>query len=101
MTEPVITDTPVNPPSSRLDRWKAFIGDLSRPFAIISTSLSASAATIIVAYRVTTFGEGAIFIAAVFAGVGALYGAKSWEVARAGKHAAEVEIAKANTEAAS
>ena len=39
----------------------------------------------------------AIFIGAVFAGVGALYGAKSWEMAQSAKQAATVEVAKATT----
>lgn len=94
-----MTDTPIQPPVTRLDRIKAFIGDLARPFAIIVTSLSAAIATVLIALRVTSFGEGAIFIAAVFAGVGGLYGVKSWEVAKTGKQSAEVEIAKAKTDA--
>ena len=70
------------------------MGDLARPFAIISSSYAASHATIVIAYKVNSFSEAAIFIGAVFAGVGALYGAKAWEVARTGKQAADVEIAK-------
>lgn len=93
-----MSDTPVLPqswpPPSRLDQIKAFVGDLARPFAIISTSYAASHATIVIAYKVGSFSEAAIFIGAVFAGVGALYGAKAWEVARTGKQAADVEIAK-------
>lgn len=78
-----------------LDELKHFIGDLARPFAIIATSLSASIATVVIAYKVDAFEGAAIFIGAVFAGVGALYGAKAWENAKTGKHSAEVEIAKA------
>ena len=94
-------DTPVAQPPSRLDAAKAFVGDLARPFAIISTSAAASGATIIVAWRVTTFGEGALFIGAVFAGVGALFGVKGWEKRAETKAAAEVEIAKVQSGAAS
>ena len=98
-----MTDTPVSPQSwprpSRMDSVKAFIGDLARPFAIISTSYAASHATVVIAYKVSSFSEAAIFIGAVFAGVGALFGAKAWENARAGKHATEIEIAKAATPA--
>lgn len=93
-----MSDTPVLPqswpPPSRVDQVKAFIGDLARPFAIISSSYAASHATIVIAYKVSSFSEAAIFIGAVFAGVGALYGAKAWEVARTGKQATELEIAK-------
>lgn len=97
----IMTDTPVLPQTwprpARADQIKAFIGDLARPFAIISTSYAASHATVVIAYKVSSFSEAAIFIGAVFAGVGALYGAKAWEVARTGKQAAEVEIAKSAT----
>lgn len=93
-----MTDTPVLPqtwpPPSRIDQVKSFVGDLARPFAIISSSYAASHATIVIAYKVNSFSEAAIFIGAVFAGVGALYGAKAWEVARTGKQATELEIAK-------
>ena len=92
------TDTPVNTPFPRptlLEQIKAFVGDLARPFAIISTSLAASIATVAIALRVKTFGEGALYIGAVFAGVGALYGARAWEKVQDGKRSAEVEIAKA------
>lgn len=93
-----MTDTPVQPqtwpPPSRIDQVKSFVGDLARPFAIISSSYEASHATIVIAYKVNSFSEAAIFIGAVFAGVGALYGAKAWEVARTGKQATDLEIAK-------
>lgn len=96
-----MTDTPVTPhtfpPVPASERVKAFLGDLARPFAIIASSAAASWATVVIAYKVTSFGEAALFIAAVYAGVGALYGAKSWEVAKTGKQAAEVEIAKQTT----
>ena len=93
-----MTDTPINPPATGMERWKAFIGDLARPFAIISTSLAASWATVVIAYKVTTFGEAALFIAAVFTGVSALYAGKAWENARASRHAADVEIARTTSQ---
>lgn len=94
-----MTDTPptIYRPD-RLDRIKTFIGDLARPFAIIATSFAASWATITVAYRVENGNDGAIFIGGVFAGVGALYIGKAWEVAKTGKQSAEVEIAKTKAE---
>ena len=96
-----MTDTPIQPQTwprpSQIDTVKAFVGDLARPLSIILASSSASIATIIIAFRVTTFGEGALFIGAVWTGVGLLYSAKALEVASAGKQAANVEIAKATT----
>lgn len=79
---------------ARLEAIKNLIGDLARPLAIILTSLSAAVATITIAFRVDAFDDGAIFIAAVYAGVGAIYGAKAWEVAKIGKQRAEVDIAR-------
>jgi hypothetical protein len=90
-----MTDTPpTSSPPSRLDVAKGFIGDLARPFAIIVTSYGAAHATIVIAHKVSAFEGAATFIGAVFLGVGALYGAKAWEVAKTGKQAADVEIAK-------
>lgn len=93
-----MTDTPIAtgwPRPPRLDQIKGFIGDLARPFAIIVTSGAAAAATILIALRVTSYAEGAIFIGAVYGGLGALYAAKSWELNTQAKQAAGVEIAKA------
>ncbi len=73
------TDTPVNQPPTHLERLKAFLGDLARPFAIIVTSASAAYAVCTIAYQGKDFSGGAIFITAVFAGVALLYGAKSYE----------------------
>lgn len=86
-----MSDTPVHPeqpPVARIDMLKAFIGDLARPFAIIATSYAAAHATIVTAYRVQNGTDGALLLAAIFAGVGALYTAKSvevWKVAKAGE----------------
>lgn len=75
---------------------KIFIADLARPFAIYVTSASASICVVILSCRIVdqSYVAAAALVAAVYAGVGALYGAKAWEVAKAGKHAAEVEISK-------
>lgn len=83
-----------------IDQFKTFVSDTARPFAIIASSSGAAIATVIIAMRVTSFGEGALFIGAVFTGVGALYAAKSWEVSQEGKHSASVEIAKATADPA-
>lgn len=72
-----------------------FVGQVARPFAIIFTSFSASWAAIVTAYKVENGNDGAILLGAIFAGVGALYIGKAWEVAKAGKHEAEVKIAEA------
>lgn len=95
-----MTDTPVQPPTfppvSRLEVIKSFIGDLARPFAIYAVAFATARAIVIIAKKVGTLAEGAIYITAVLAGLAAIYGAKAWENAKAGKQAAEVEIAKAN-----
>lgn len=76
---------------------KAFIGDIARPFSIISTSAAASWATVVIAQKVTSFEGAALFIGAVFAGLGGLYWGKSWEIGTQAKQAAKVEVAKATT----
>ncbi len=77
-----LTDTPTTtqtfPPPPTMEQIKTLLGDLARPFAIYSTSLAASIAVVILALKVSG-PEAAVFIAAVFAGLGALYAAKSWE----------------------
>jgi hypothetical protein len=60
----------------------AFAGDVARPFAIIASSASASAATVIVAAAGVDLGQGAILVGAAWGGAAALYGAKAAEVAK-------------------
>ena len=74
---------------------KTFIADLARPFAIISTSFAASWGIIVVAYRVEDGNDGALFIGAALAGVGAIYIGKAVEVFKTNRAAADVEVAKA------
>jgi hypothetical protein len=74
------TDTPVRTPPDTAERVKAFIGDIARPFAIYVTSGAASVATIMVAFRTDNGTDAALLIAAVYAGLGTLYGFKAWEV---------------------
>lgn len=94
-----VTDTPIAgptyPPASLLDQLKGFIGDLARPFAIIATSGAAAVAVVKIAWAITDANQGAIYIGAVFVGVGALYGAKSWENTAQAKQTANIEVAKA------
>ncbi|WP_269715710.1 hypothetical protein [Caulobacter sp. NIBR2454] len=78
-----------------LDAIKSAVGDLARPLAIISTSFAASWATVVVADKVTDGNDGAIFMGAVFAGVGALYIGKAFELTRIAGHKAEVQKAQA------
>lgn len=89
-----LVDTPVPKPASKADQVKSFLGDLARPFAIYVTSGAAAAATIRIAWNIDTGEAGAIFIGAVFAGVGALYGVRSWEKVKTEGHTAVVEKAK-------
>lgn len=77
-----------------LDRLSWFIGQTARPMAILSTAVSASISAVIVAQKVTDGNDGAIFIGAVFAGVGALYGFKAWERRKEAQSSADVEIAR-------
>ena len=102
MTDAQQTDTPINmvrsPPVSKMELTKAFLGDLARPFAIISTSAGATFATITLALRDgVELNAAAVFMGAVFLGVGTLYGAKSLENANVSKHQAQAqtEVAKA------
>ena len=86
----------IGPSPPTLGLIKDFIGDVARPFAIISTSLGASVATVIVALKIgPDASAAAIFIGAVFTGVVGLFTAKAWENSQAGKHSATVEVAKA------
>lgn len=96
-----MTDTPVisseKPPVPRSEMVKAFIGDLARPFAIYSTSVAASIGIVRVAWVVENGNDGAIYLGAVTVLVGGIFGFKAWENVRAGKQAADVEIAKNTT----
>jgi len=80
-----------------MEAVKVFIADLARPFAIISTSLAASWGIVVVAYRVHDGNDGALYIAASLAGVGAIYIGKSIEVFKSNRVAAEVEVARVNS----
>jgi hypothetical protein len=80
---------------TRTEVVKSFIADLARPFAIITTSGSAAWATVTIANRVDGFESAALYIAAVYAGLGGLYGFKSWEKRGEAKSAATVEVVRA------
>ena len=95
-----MTDTPVIPrevpPIPRSEMVKAFIGDLARPFAIISTSFAAAWGTIVISYKVENGNDGAIFAGAYFLGVATLFGAKAVEAIKAGAHKRDVDVAQVN-----
>lgn len=62
----------------RLADIAAFVGEMARPFAIIITAGCAGASSIILALKVNS-PEAAVFIGAVYLGVGSLYIGKAWE----------------------
>lgn len=93
-----MTDTTVIPrevpPVPKSEMIKAFIGDLARPFAIYVTSTAAAVGIVRVAWMVDNGNDGAIYLGAVTVLVGGIYGFKVLENIKAGKQAADVEIAK-------
>lgn len=97
-----MTDTPQRPYAmSPSEKVKAFIGDLARPFILISAALASSYAVARIAGAIAdalkvghgSFEGAAIFIGTVLAGVGAIYIGKSVEVANIAKHDSEVKKA--------
>lgn len=82
-----------------LDRLKQAVSDFARPFAIYSAAASAAATPVIIVLRMKPedleLGSGAIFVAAIFTGLAALYGARAAENANKAKHDAQVQIAAA------
>jgi hypothetical protein len=77
-----------------LATFRATVGDLARPFAIWSSSGAAAIATVRIAWAGEDFSGAAIFIGAVWAGVGALYASKSWEKNTEVRANADVEKSK-------
>ena len=90
MTDPINLQGPLDHMSGRV---KAFIGDIARPFAIISTSFAAAWATIVIASKVENGNDGAIFAGAYFLGVASLYGAKAVETINATRARRDVDVA--------
>lgn len=82
-----------------LGATKRAIADLARPFTQYVTGGAAAIATVEVALKIDpqrlSLSEAAIFLGAVFAGVGALYGAKVYESVQTSRHSADVQIAQA------
>lgn len=71
----------------------AFIGEIARPVAIMSTSWAASLATMKLAAKVHS-PEAAVFLGAVYLGVGTLYGVKGWE--KVVQTRADADVKKSN-----
>lgn len=80
---------------SKWQRLAWFIGEVSRPLSIFFVSVSGAVASVITATRVENGNDGALLIAAIFVGVGALYGVKSVEVWKTHRADAEVKIEEA------
>ena len=83
-----------------LDRLQAFLGEASRPFAIIITGLSVAVTPLVIAIRMAPdkldlIGAAAL-MAALYGGHVGLYASRSWENSKASAQAASVEIAKAS-----
>lgn len=78
-----------------LDRIARFIGEIARPFAIMSTAYAASHATVVIASKVENGNDGAIFAGAYFLGVGTLFLGKAAEIISAGRHRRDVDVAQA------
>lgn len=79
-----------------LDRIAWFIGEIARPFAIMSTAYAASYATMVIAGKVENGNDGAIFAGAYFLGVGTLFLGKAAELISAGRHRRDVDVATVN-----
>lgn len=88
---------------TRLESFRATVGDLARPFAIIVTGLSAAVAPLIIVLRIAPdrldLVGAAALVGALYAGHVGLYGFRSWEKNTATKADAQVAIeqAKAST----
>lgn len=83
-----MTDTPVPQPPTRSERFKAFVGDLARPFAMYSVAGTTSWAIYDHATDATKLTAAGFILAA-------LYGAKSYENGAQAKQAAAVQVAQA------
>lgn len=76
----------------------SFIGEVARPFAVIITSASGSAAMIITSLRVENGNDGALLIGAIGLIVTGIYLGKAVEVWKTHRADADVKIAEANND---
>lgn len=74
--------------------WKETVADLARPFTLYSLSGASAYAIAKIAHDCTDLNAGAVYTAALLAGVGALYWGKAWENQKVSAHTAEVEKAR-------
>jgi hypothetical protein len=88
--------TPPDATKAFLDTIAHFVGEIARPFAIMSTAYAASHATIVIAGKVENGNDGAIFAGAYFLGVGTLFLGKAVEMINAGRHRRDVDVATVN-----
>ena len=79
---------------SFLEPLAHFVGEIARPFAIMSTAYAAAHATIVIAGKVENGNDGAIFAGAYFLGVGTLFLGKAAEIISAGRHRRDVDVAQ-------
>ena len=91
-----MTDTPIQPPASDLERWTSAIGNLARPYTLIAAATSSAVATVSIVWMRLDLIMGAAFIGAAWGGVGVIYGAKAIEERGKAKSEAAVKIAEAN-----
>lgn len=81
-------DTPTPQPPTRSERFKAFIGDLARPFAMYGVAGTTSWGIFDHNTDATKLGAAGLILAA-------LYGAKSYENGTQAKQTATVQVAQA------
>lgn len=77
-----------------LDRLAWFIGEVARPVGIIAACIAASAASIIMAAKVTDGNDGYLLAGAIWFGAAVIFGAKAAEEFGKSRNASKVEIAK-------
>lgn len=90
-----MADSPIQYPAGGLERAAAFIGDIARPISLALLSAAASIATVVIATKVKDGDDGAFFIAAVFAGLSAIFIGKAVEVFKSHKATVEARSAEA------
>src|SRR4051812_12360961 len=80
-----------------------FVGNIARPVSIIATSLSAAIVPAVIVYRMAPdrldLSAAALFVGALYAGVGGLYWGKVFENKESSKHDAQVKVAEAQAAA--
>lgn len=94
-----MTDTPISPqtypPPSKVDVVKGLLGDLARPFGVITNSGASAIVSVLGAVNEPSMVPAILAADAVILGI--MWAAKTVEVQQAGKQAASIEIAKSTT----